>query len=368
MPFRLPLFFPPSFPRLSPLRILVVLAVLVGAGAASAGGAPTGAGPAGSRPVPPREGQPRDVPPQEVRAWLLKIHDAASHRNFQGTFVVSGGGAVSSARIAHFCEGDDQFERSESLDGQARYIFRHNDLVHTVWPASRVVMVEQRSQLASFPALLQAGDDRITDFYDVQRQGTGRVAGHDANVLVVKPRDTLRYGYRLWADQASGLLLRADVIGEQDAVVETSAFSDVTIGVRAQPESVLQPMRRTAGYRIVKPVMTTTRLAAEGWEMARAVAGFREVSCVKRPMQGAGTVDAAPPDLPVLQTIYSDGLTYVSVFIEPLDPARHRQPVLASVGATQTLMQQQGGWWITVVGDVPAATLHQFAKGLERRP
>jgi len=38
-----------------------------------------------------------DAPAQarEVRAWLMRIHDAASHRNFQGTFVVSGGGAVS---------------------------------------------------------------------------------------------------------------------------------------------------------------------------------------------------------------------------------------------------------------------------------
>ena len=57
------------------------------------------------------------APEREVRAWLLRIHEAATHRNFQGTFVVSGGGAVSSARIAHFCEGPNQFERSESLDG-----------------------------------------------------------------------------------------------------------------------------------------------------------------------------------------------------------------------------------------------------------
>ena len=43
--------------------------------------------------------------PSEMRAWLLRIHDAASRRNFQGTFVVSGGGYIASARIAHFCEG-----------------------------------------------------------------------------------------------------------------------------------------------------------------------------------------------------------------------------------------------------------------------
>jgi sigma-E factor negative regulatory protein RseB len=307
-----------------------------------------------------------DAQAHDVRAWLLRIHEAASHRNFQGTFVVSGGGAVSSARIAHFCEGPNQFERSEALDGQARHVYRHNDVVTTLWPASRTAMVEQRDLLAQFPALLQAGDDRIAEFYDVRPQGTGRIAGRDANVLVVQPRDAYRYGYRLWADQASGLLLRADVLGEHHEVLESSAFSDVAIGVRPQPESVLQPMKRLEGYRVVRPVLTPTKLDAEGWAMRQSVPGFRQVSCVKRPMEPAAD-DSRPASGPqVLQAIFSDGLTYVSLFIEAFDPQRHTRPMLASVGPTQTLMQQQGDWWVTVVGDVPPATLRMFAKGLER--
>ena len=94
--------------------------------------------------------------PSEVRAWLLRIHDAASRRNFQGTFVVSGAGNVASARISHFCEGQNQYERIESLDGRQRKVYRHNDVVQTVWPSSQVAMVEQRGMLSSFPALLQA--------------------------------------------------------------------------------------------------------------------------------------------------------------------------------------------------------------------
>ena len=301
----------------------------------------------------------------EVRAWLMRIHEAASHRNFQGTFVVSGGGAVSSARIAHFCEGPNQYERSESLDGQTRHVYRRNDLVHTVWPTARVALVEQRTLLASFPALLQAGDDRIVDFYNVRPDGVERVAGHEANVLLVKPKDAFRYGYRLWADQASGLLLRADVLGERGEVMETSAFSEVTIGVKPQPETVLLPMNRLDGYRVLRPVLTATRLEAEGWTLRQPAPGFRQVSCVKRPLDGPGPADKDGVEPQVLQTIYSDGLAYVSVFIEPFNARRHLRQMLATVGATQTLMLQQGEWWVTVVGDVPPATLSMFAKGLE---
>jgi sigma-E factor negative regulatory protein RseB len=38
-----------------------------------------------------------------------------------------------------------------------------------------------------------------------------------------------------------------------------------------------------------------------------------------------------------------------------------------AVGATQTLMRRHGDWWVTVVGDVPPATLLMFANGLERK-
>ena len=306
-------------------------------------------------------------PPNEVRAWLLRIHNAASRRNFQGTFVVSGGGSVASARISHFHDGPNQYERIESLDGRQRKVFRYNDVVHTIWPASHVAMIEQRGLLSSFPALLQAGDDGLAEWYELHPEGVDRVAGREADVLAVTPRDSYRYGYRLWADRASGLLLRADVIGEHGDALETSAFSEVSIGVRSQPDSILQAMRRLDGYRVVKPALTPTRLDAEGWMMRQVAPGFRLVSCVSRQMEALGEPAADAVSPPVVQTIYSDGLTYVSVFIERYRAERHTHPMLAAMGATLTLSQRQGDWWVTVVGDTPPGTLKLFAAALERK-
>ena len=318
----------------------------------------------------PACGQPMpaaSAPQSDVRSWLLRIHDAAGRRNFQGTFVVSGGGYVASARISHFCEGPNQYEQIESLDGKQRKVYRYNEVVHTVWPASHIAMIEQRGMLSSFPALLQAGDDGIGEWYEVRAEGSDRVAGHDADVLAVRARDPLRYGYRLWADHASGLLLRAEVIGEKGDVLETSAFSEVVIGVRPQPETVLQAMRRLDGYRVVRPLLTPTRLETEGWTMRQLAPGFRQVSCVSRQIDPPGEASSTPASPPVLQSIYSDGLTYVSVFIEPFRPERHTRPFLAAFGATSTLALRQGDWWVTVVGDTPPATLKMFAAALERR-
>jgi len=42
---------------------------------------------------------------------------------------------------------------------------------------------------------------------------------------------------------------------------------------------------------------------------------------------------------------------------------------LTQMGATHTLMKPHGErWWVTVMGDVPPATLKQFHAALVRRP
>ena len=305
--------------------------------------------------------------PRDARAWLMRIHEAAGTRNFQGIFVVTAGGAAASARIAHFSVGDNQYERIESLDGKTRRVYRYNDVVHTVWPHNRVVLIEQRERLRSFPALLHSGDDHIAEFYEVRLQGTDRVAGRSANVLELRPRDAFRYGYRLWSDSESGLLLRSDVVGERGEVLASSAFSEVSIGIRSQPESVLQAMRKNDGLRVVRPLLVPTRLEDEGWTLRDTVPGFRQVSSVKRPLDATGEQprgEAQPAD--TLQAIYADGLAYVSVFIEPFDAARHGQPMLTVSGATHTLTRHRAETWITAVGDVPAETLRLFARAIER--
>lgn len=298
--------------------------------------------------------------PLDAKAWLSRIHDAASLRNYQGTMVLSAGGTMSSSRIAHFCDGSQRFERSEMLDGQMRKVFRHNELVTTLWPADKVALVEQREATVAFPALLQSSLEPIFERYDLRAEGMDRVAGHAAQVLLLQPRDAWRFAQRLWSEKVSGLLLRADTLAADGRVLESAAFSEITIGVRSQPETVVQPMKRLDGYRVVRSASTRTQLDAEGWAIKSALpAGFRAVSCVKRPPGISGGNET-------LQAIYSDGLTHVSLFIEPFNPEHHK-PMAAAIGATHTLMLRHTDWWVTVVGDVPMPTLKVFAAALERK-
>jgi sigma-E factor negative regulatory protein RseB len=297
----------------------------------------------------------------DARQWLARMKAAAAGDNYQGTLVFSAGGVMSSSRVWHFRVGENTYERLEAQDGRQQRIFRHNDDVRTVWPQSKTAVVERRQTLAAWSTTPQAVDPRAAESYDVRHEGVGRVAGREAAVLALMPRDTLRFMQRFWADQATGLMLRADVLAADGSMVESSAFSSIELGVKPQPELVLQAMREDDGYRVLRPQVKRTTLEAEGWQLMRPVRGFALAGCVLR-----GTEPGAV-EPPMLHAVFSDGLTHVSVFVERFNTERHRAKTQARMGATNTLSRRDGEHWFTVVGDVPVAALEQFALALERR-
>ena len=302
--------------------------------------------------------------PSDVRSWMARVQRAATTLNYKGTLVSSAAGVVSSSRVAHYCEGKERYERIDALDGEARQVLRHNDITQTLWPRARVAVIEQRLTMPDFPGLPPA-DARSDDSYELRVLGTERVAGYEAQVLLFKPRDAHRFAQRLWAERSSGLMLRADVVGARGEVIESASFSDVLIGGKPNSEQVTHAMRKLDGYRIVRPIAVRTKLEAEGWAVARPVPGFQLVGCMRREL---GVLEEPPTatSTQVLMAVFSDGLTHVSVFVEPYDAERHR-PVATSLGATHTVMTRSGDWWITAVGDVPMATVQLFSSALERR-
>lgn len=156
-----------------------------------------------TRPLP--AAAPQDPARLGVLDWLRRMHQAARQTSYVGTFVVSAAtGDLSSARIWHACEGDLQIERVEALSGPPRSTFRRNDLVLTFLPELGVIRSERRDNVEVFPNLLGASESSIASLYGVRLLGKGRVAGIDADVVQIVPRDDLRFGYRVWSERRSG--------------------------------------------------------------------------------------------------------------------------------------------------------------------
>jgi len=301
------------------------------------------------------------VESKNINEWLMRMHEASRNRSYVGTFVVSSGGVMSSAKIWHVCDGSQQMERVDNLTGPRRSTFRHNDQVVTFMPDDKLVRTEKRESLGLFPALLQsAAGSHIGDFYQARQEGRERVAGVDADVIALAPRDAMRFGYRVWAEQKRGLVVKLQTLDTDGRVLEQAAFSELQFDAPVKIEKLAQMMNKVDGYRVEKPDLVKTTASAEGWALRKPVAGFQPMSCHKRPR---GVQTGGEP----MQWVFSDGLASVSIFVEPLDPQRHVRESRMSMGATQSLTRRVDAWWLTVMGEVPMTTLGLFADGLERK-
>ena len=308
---------------------------------------------------------------KSVNDWLIRIHDGSRRRAYTGTFVVSVGAEIASARIWHVCDGDQQMERIETLTGTPRSTFRHNNNVVTFFPETKVARSEQREALGIFPNFLKSNDSAIAEFYTLKTLESERVAGLDTEVVQLIAKDALRYSYRIWTERKSGLVVKLQTLDVMSRVIEQAAFSELNLEAPVKMERLAAMMNNTAGHKLEQVNMVKTTALAQGWALQRGVPGFASMNCFKRPAQLEAAFGAAITQevdkAGTMQWIFSDGLATVSLFVEPFDRKRHNQEGAWSMGATQTLAKRLDDWWLTAVGEVPTATLKVFAQQLERK-
>ena len=308
--------------------------------------------------------QPAGDGSMDVNAWLLRAHQASRQQSYAGTFVVTSSNGLSSARIWHACEGNQQIERVEALSGSQRATYRRNDQVVTFFMQSRVVVTERRPALGVFPDLLKSGNSAIGEYYKLSRQGEGRIAGLDADIVTLTPSDALRYGYRVWSEKNTGLVLQLQTLDLNGKVLEQSAFSELQLHSPVNARQLSQLMHKVQGYRVQQTAVQAVNAQAQGWELDKDIAGFRPMGCFQRPaLAGNGSDGNA-----TLQWVFSDGLATVSLFIESLDGQHHLQEGSASLGgATNSVSHRLRDWSVTAVGEVPVATLGAFVQALEHK-
>ncbi len=299
-----------------------------------------------------------------IERWLMRLHEASRTSAYIGTFVVTAGNDMSSSRIWHVGDGHRQMERVESLTGSPRTTLRLNDEVVTFLPDNRTVVHETREALGLFPNLLNSTDTSVTRWYRLRMVGQGRVAGLEADIAQLLPIDKLRYGYRIWTDQKTGMMIKMQTLDASDNVLEQAAFSELDLDAPVTMTKLKAMMDDNKGYRVVHPHLVQTTADQEGWFLETTVPGFAPVRCYKRL---EGDVSTAKT---ILQCVFTDGLASVSLFVEPFNASRHTRMLAhnqMSVGATSLRVRQLADWWLTAVGEVPPQTLAMFVQAFERK-
>src|SRR3989344_7561131 len=244
-----------------------------------------------------------------AHGWLMKINQAARRLDYEGVFVYQHETHLEAMRIIHKVENGAARERLVSLNGAPREIIRDQREVTCYWPDKNSVMVEfRKADKQAFPAILPERIRDLDDYYAIRLGNVERITGRPAQLVIVKPVDQYRYGYHLWADKETGLLLKADLLDTQGRVLEQFMFTQINIGAKI-PASALEPGVSRQGMvwhreEDDRPAAPT----AQAWSAAKLPRGFRLSAHVAR--------QTPMGKRPGEHRVSSDGLATVSVCVE----------------------------------------------------
>lgn len=294
----------------------------------------------------------------EALEWLRRIYQATETLSYSGTFVYQQGARTETSRITRMSGPAGGIEKLEVLDGTPREIVRTKDETRCYLADSRTIKVDRRGDPRAFPALLPEQVGALEEHYAITLGGERRIAGYTCQAIVLTPRDDLRYGYTLWADTRSGMLLKAETFNAAGEVVEQFAFTQLDIGNVSRKQ--LRPPRAARDWRVEQAGVAPVDLAQSGWRFGPALPGFRKIVEVRRMLRDAQ---------PVGQVVYSDGLAAVSVFIEPIAGRPDKAQVgLASMGAVNVYTLEVADHLVTVVGEAPAVSVQRIGNTVQFQP
>jgi sigma-E factor negative regulatory protein RseB len=294
--------------------------------------------------------------PDDPRDWLARTDEALSKRNYEGVFVHEHAGESETLRVIHRVDNEGVAERLMSMDGSGREFIRKGTQLFCYLPDQHTVLVEKSPDSALLLSGLPRVDASAAGQYQVKELTRARVSGRDARVIAIAPTDQLRYGYRIWIDEATAMPLKTQLRDSHGGVLEQIVFTSLNMMTRI-PKAELEPGIDAHGYRWVRrdAEPTDSRALSVSWQSDALPAGFH-ITASARQMLPAG---------PVEHLVFSDGLASVSVFIEVSRPGdRPDRDDVATLGTSSAYSTVVQGFRVTAVGEVPPETVRVIAQSI----
>lgn len=289
---------------------------------------------------------------------LQKAAVAARALSYQGIFVCQSGQQSKSVQITHFFNGQGEYARNIVLDGTPREVFSQNNDLVIFSPKNQKIVVEKRRGQNMFPAILPTNLDAIKENYSLRPGEPERVAGRTAQVLILEPKDTLRYSYKFWIDTEYGLLLKSVMFNNRNEAMESIGFSQLALLTKVDLDWFQPKIDSKKSYVMEEEAAITIAENATNadWSIKDLPTGYRKIDQMRRVVHGK--------PLPVTHLIFSDGLATVSLFIEPIAKTVKPKIIHSIVGNTSFYTNTADGYQVTAVGEVPEATVAQIANAV----
>lgn len=301
-----------------------------------------------------------------ARDYLDRMSHSFRELDYRGVFTYQYGSQLESLRISHAVRDGVERERLVYLNGEPRELIRDGHQVSCSHAGND--MLRLGGQLAQGPfarSLLQRDD--ISDHYLLALGARTRVADRSAVELLVRPVDEYRYGFYLYLDADTALLLKSLTVSPSGQVLERFQFAEIEIGANiddSELQSAQGPTRHPEHFVIEQTGVDSgaqVELPRPQW----LPPGFA---------LSARSVRQDDPQAPRL-VMYSDGFSTMTLVLEALEagidlPVDGKASRGATVAYMRSINHDDRPYLLTVVGEVPLETARRVARSvmIQREP
>jgi sigma-E factor negative regulatory protein RseB len=270
---------------------------------------------------------------------LNRMQQTVRHLSYEGDFVYQYGDVLNAMHINHDWQEGNEREYLRTLTGPSREVVRDNFTMAQFDQEKPASVSERRRRNA--PTLVTFDPERLSAVYDFRVLGQDRVAGRQTTVVLVQPRDEMRYGHRLYIDSETALPLRRVVLDRQGKPISQLMFTSISIrGMNGKEQLPAHEIAQGG------PIQYQGK-----WSFDGLPEGF--VMEVYDRREQDGKIESE-------QFVFSDGIARLSLYIEDRDVAN--APGQSLVGPVGILGAEVDGHRVTVVGEAPVETLKHFLK------
>ncbi|BEE16501.1 sigma-E factor regulatory protein RseB [Aeromonas enteropelogenes] len=294
---------------------------------------------------------------KSAEALLQQMQSAVQQQNFELSMVKARKGRLEPIRISHAVIDGKEVAHLSYLDGKAiEYLQRQDEF--TFFENSHEPYTLKGARFPGvWSTLVKMPLSRVMESYDAVLAGRSRVAGVVAQVVRLVPKEADKYGFVLWIDEQSNLLLRVDMVEREGNLVEQVLGVDLELQSKPAPWLVALAKRKLPEALALEDAYPAPQQVLS-WQITWLPDGFKVLSRDKHQL--------VTTSLPVDYMMLSDGLVDLSVYVARVDPKQAVRQQLIRQGATSLVSYvNEVGVEITVVGEVPAETAKRIAESVQ---
>ncbi len=315
-----------------------------------------------SKPVG-QSSKPADTPEK----WMETMIQATQNLTYRGHFVYQQGANLETLAVTHTLQKvngkSEELESIAYLDGLPREMVRQGNNI-TFASAGREPARFEHESLVPMVGRFTSG--HFDKHYKLKPAALDRVAGREAVQLLVVPTDRFRYGYQLWLDRRTGLLLKSVMVDKEGRIIERMQFTSLEFPkelTSQELERLKRKLPESSGKNVVKLSSKSVPEKAEWkWETGWIPEGFSP--------RGHSSRNSAVSNQKVDTLNFSDGLASFSVFVEP-DETRVLSQATEQIGSmaavSKVFRNGEKYFHVTVLGEIPLGTAERIAVSVRPR-